>query len=103
MLYDLYRSLSQSVHPSLGTIAAHIQFDETADGGNKIDKSGALSADVRLAQAFGLSAVWSVEVVSLLTENEPLNAELRDVATRSKLPIELEMVDGSPDRLRPPP
>lgn len=99
-LYVMYRRLSESVHPSLGSIAEYLDHGEEAVTGLHLEPNSV--PDVDFTWACALSAVWAVSALETLRRGRPFKAKMRKIADAGGLPVDLNASDTQPELRRPP-
>lgn len=100
LFYDLYRDLTQSIHPSYGMIQAHI--DLTPGAPPRLNRAGSIRPVHSTAQALGLSAVLALDALERMRAGQPGLASLEKVARQAGLPNDLALSDQQPHLQRPP-
>jgi hypothetical protein len=95
--YDLYRDLTQAIHPSYGTITAHIRIEEGGD-----NSLGHLSPDGNehrigsLATGLGVAAVLALDAFERLRAGSPHLLDVEEIANTAGLPHDLRYSDQQP-------
>lgn len=102
LLYDIYRDLSQAVHPSYGTLRAYLGIESLDGDAVQISSTGGLGPVTELPRALGVSAVWAIDVLERLREDQPNLAKVEQIAQAGKIPIDLAREDKQPDLQLPP-
>jgi hypothetical protein len=99
LLYNLYRHLGQSVHPSLETLRAYLNVHDLDS-----HKLSAIGAQVPpdLYMALGFSAVMATEVIERLRRGQPKLAVIEKIAQVASLPFDLSLSDTKPHFQRAP-
>ena len=92
LLYSSYRSLSRAVHPSTGTVAAHL--DVAADVKPQLHRSGHGSSDLReSAQGLALAALWGLNFVEKCRDSYASPGQAGTIAIPHRLPYDLDHSD----------
>lgn len=99
MFYDLYRDLTQAVHPSYGMMRAYLDLSNDAPP-QRIDRRGGLDDIDSTAMALGLSGVLALDVLERLRNRHPRLAEIEAIAHAAGLPSELASSDQTPELQR---
>jgi len=99
LFYDVYRDLSQAIHPSFGLIQAHV--DLAHDDRSVIDRTGGAKSLNSTAQALGLSAVLALDALERMRQDSVLLARVEAIATKAHLPHDLTLSDMEPHLQRP--
>jgi hypothetical protein len=102
LLYDIYRNLSQAVHPSYGTLRTHIDIDYLGSNAVRISGSGDLKPMTELPRALGVSSVWAIDVLERLRVGQPNLAKVEEIARAGVIPIDLARDDKKPELQLPP-
>lgn len=100
-LYVMYRRLSESVHPSLGTIVEYL--DHADEKVTALSLEPKTEPDGDFVWACGLSAVFAVSALETLRRGRPFKAKLRKIADEAGMPVDLSTSDTQPELRRPPP
>ncbi|OBB58506.1 hypothetical protein A5757_16085 [Mycobacterium sp. 852013-51886_SCH5428379] len=96
LLYDIYRELSGSVHPSLSLLRAHLHFDSSGEV-RQVDASGQASGEITFGRELALSAAWALYAVEVCRFGQPHMAEVDSIGTAAGLPVDLRNSDVRPD------
>lgn len=96
LLYDIYRELSGSVHPSLSLLRAHLQFDSSGQV-RQVDASGRALGKVTFGRELAMSAVWALYAVEVCRFGQPHMAEVHSMGMAAGLPVDLRLSDMRPD------
>ena len=99
LFYDVYRDLTQAVHPSFGLIEAHAHL---GDDRNVLDRSGGLKLLQSTPQALGLAAVLALDAFERMRSGHPLLRRIEEVAANAGLPNDLALSDQEPHLQGPP-
>lgn len=99
LLYNLYRHLGQSVHPSLETLRTYLNVHDQES--HKVSNVGAL-VPPELYMAIGFSAVMAAEVIERLRRGQPRLAVIEEIAKAASLPLDLSLSDTQPYLQRAP-
>lgn len=102
LLYDIYRDLSQAVHPSYETLRTHIDIDRLGSSPIRISGSGELKPMTELPRALGVSSVWAIDVLERLRDGQPNLAKIEEIAGAGVIPIDLARDDKKPELQLPP-
>lgn len=102
LLYDIYRDLSQAVHPSYTTLRTYINLDDRAADAVQISSSGELKPMTELPRALGVSAVWAIDVLERLRTGQPNVAKVENIARAGGIPVDLARDDKKPELQFPP-
>jgi hypothetical protein len=102
LLYDIYRNLSQAIHPSYETLRAHIDIDRLGSDAVRISGSGDLKPMTELLRALGVSSVWAIDVLERLRVGQPNLAKVEKIARAGLIPIDLARDDKKPELQLPP-
>jgi hypothetical protein len=96
LLYGSYRSLSSAVHPSTGTIAAHLNLSR-ADG-PRVQRTGAGDTDRHeAAQGLALAALWALNFIEKCAPGYVSPGRAGAIAIPKVLPYDLAHSDrGEP-------
>ncbi|QIK65615.1 hypothetical protein G7072_04030 [Nocardioides sp. HDW12B] len=101
LFYDLYRELSQAVHPSYGTLAAHFQIvqqhDDDRETLTSLSPTGAARRIDATATGLAVAAVLAVDAFERFREDSPRLKELEEIATSAGLPHDLQFSDQRPE------
>ena len=100
LFYDLYRDLSQAIHPSYGTISAHIRIDNADDAGNGpplLSSDGKEHRIDSLATGLGVAAVLALDAFERSRAGSPLLHEVEAIANAAGLPHDLCCSDQRPN------
>lgn len=106
LFYDVYRDLAQAVHPSYGTVTAHLAIrpDEAdSDRPTKIDPHGRRNQNSSTALGLGLAAVLACDALERLREGSPDLDLVGRIAADAGLPSDLRLSDQNPDLQHPGP
>jgi hypothetical protein len=90
LLYNLYRHLGQSVHPSLETLGAYLNVHDLDS--HKVNAVGE-RVPPDLYMAIGFSAVMATEVIERLRLGQPKLAVIEKIAQVASLPFDLSLSD----------
>jgi hypothetical protein len=71
LLYNLYRHLGQSIHPSLETLRAYLNVNELES--HAVDSAGRLHAPPDLCMSLGFGAVMAVDVLERMRRGDCQN------------------------------
>jgi len=99
LLYDLYRDLSQAIHPSYGMIQAY--FNPFSGSEPAIHRTGKLWSLEYFSMGLGLAAVWAMQALGALTDSDSLGNFVAEIAQRAELPHDLRHSDRSPEEQEP--
>jgi hypothetical protein len=95
LLYDSYRTLSSAVHPSIGTIAAHLDFGGM--GAPRVRRTGSAVADRRgSAQGLALAALWALNLIEKCAAGYSAPGRAGTIAIPEGLPFDLADSDRGP-------
>jgi hypothetical protein len=94
-VYVLYRVLSEAVHPSMATVAAHTLIDDK--GAISLSPKSRISNSVDLIMAFAWSAVLAADVLETFRLGQPNLSQLRRIAQEGGLPSDLRHADVHPE------
>jgi len=98
VIYSVYRSLNTTVHPSLTTLGRHLQFDtEGTITGLSGEAEASRPAD-DFFRVLGWSAVLAAFVQETLQQGRGRAAQVREIAQRAGLPLNLTDEDNTPER-----
>ncbi|MCR1782206.1 hypothetical protein KVF89_06650 [Nocardioides carbamazepini] len=105
LFYDLYRELSQGVHPSYGTISAHFEIVGEVDDNQRAltstSRNGAAQRVDATATGLGLAAVLAIDAFERFRDGSPRLPEVEAIATAAGLPHDLRFSDQLPDLQKP--
>jgi len=99
LLYDLYRRLGQSIHPSLETLRAYLNVYDLE--GHKVNASGTLQVPDDLYMSLGFSAVMAIDVLERLRLGQPHLEVVEKIAKAACLPFDLTRDDREPHLQHP--
>ncbi len=94
LLYNLYRHLGQSIHPSLETLRAYLNIKELDS--HAVDSAGRLHAPPDLYMSLGFGAVMAVDVLERMRCGQPRLAVIEEIARSASLPFDLALSDRVP-------
>ena len=101
LLYDVYRDLTQAIHPSYGLVQAHIELQADSTP-STVDRTGSLKLLGSTAEALGLSAVLALDALGRMQTNPDLLRTVEQIAGEAGLPSDLALSDGKPHLQRGP-
>lgn len=94
LFYDSYRDMSAGIHPSLGTLTAHFEFDETGVP-KRVSRNGSATEESdSVAEGLALAALWALNFL------EKCRADLKDagraaeIGQAARLPYDLAHSDS---------
>jgi hypothetical protein len=93
LLYNLYRHLGQSIHPSLETLRAYLNVRDRDS--REVSAVGA-RVPPDLYMALGFSAVMAAEVIERLRCGQSKLAVIEEIAKAASLPFDLSFSDTQP-------
>lgn len=97
LFYNIYRDLSQAVHPSYGLICAYLEFTDLPEvvvcG---VNASGAASRPSELTRSLALAGLWSLYVLEVCRAGHPHAAEVIQMGDEAGLPVDLRASDQRP-------
>jgi hypothetical protein len=93
LLYNLYRHLGQSIHPSLETLQAYLNVHDLES--HKVTAVGE-RVPPDLYKAIGFSAVMAAEVIERLRRGQSKLAVIQEIAQTASLPFDLSLSDTQP-------
>lgn len=92
LLYGSYRSLSAATHPSVGTIAAHLEV--SGSGNPRTRRAGDTSSySHEAAQSLALAALWALNFVEKCQADHEPPGRAGEIAAPARLPHDLEHSD----------
>jgi hypothetical protein len=102
LFYNIYRDLSQAVHPSYGLISAYLEIapppESTVRG---VNTHGAASQRGELIRGLALAGLWALYVLEVFRGGQPHAAGVAQMGETVGLPVDLRASDQSP-HLQPP-
>jgi hypothetical protein len=96
LLYDIYRELSGSVHPSLSLLRAHLHLDSSGRV-RQVDTSGKAAGEITFGRELALSAMWALYAVEVCRFGQPHMAQVDSMGMAAGLPVDLRNSDMRPD------
>jgi hypothetical protein len=103
LFYNIYRDLSQAVHPSYGLIGAYLEITPPPEGAVRgVNTHGAASQPGELTRGLALSGLWALYVLEVCRGGQPHAADVVQMGERAGLPVDLRDSDQSP-HLQPRP
>lgn len=96
LFYDIFRDLSEAVHPSYGLIQSHLTFDPgwVANGVNWRGTSG---NEGELIRALAVSSLWALYALEVCRDGQPHALEVIEIGHRAGLPVDLRFSDQQPE------
>jgi hypothetical protein len=101
MIYSVYRSMNTAVHPSLETLRRHLHFDVEGTIAGLSGDASAAGSPADFYWVLGWSAVLAAYVQETLQHDRGRAEQVRELARRGGLPLDLAGEDNTPD-LQPP-
>jgi hypothetical protein len=102
LMYDIYRDLSQAVHPSYETLRTHIDIDHVGSDADRVSGTGELKPMTELPRALSVSSVWAIDVLERLRVGQPNLDKVEEIARAGVIPIDLARDDRMPELQLPP-
>jgi hypothetical protein len=94
LFYDSYRDLSAGIHPSLGTLAAHFEFDETGLP-KRVRRNGSASDENdSVAEVLALTALWALNFLEKCRADPTDAGRAAEVGQAARLPYDLGQSDS---------
>lgn len=99
LFYDSYRELSAAVHPSHGTITAHLDI-AAEEGTQRIHPSGsgAAGSDEGFSTGVALASLWALDFIERCLTGQPGPSQAARIAVEVQLPYDLAFSDQAPER-----
>lgn len=98
MIYTMYRSLNTAVHPSLDTLRRHLFLDPEGRIAGLSGDATAQGTSVEFYWVLGWSAVLAAFVQETLQHDHGRVGQIREIAQRFGLPLDLATEDNSSER-----
>lgn len=97
LFYDVYRDLSQAVHPSQGLLTAYLRVDPDHNVVG-VDARGDAAGPEELPRALALAAVWALYVLEVTRKDQRFATGVVETGESAGLPVDLRASDQHPKR-----
>jgi hypothetical protein len=97
LFYDVYRDLSQAVHPTYALVGAYLEMTQAPECAVRgINAHGAASQPAELTRGLALAGLWALYVVEVCRKAQPYAAEVVEMGAAVGLPVDLRASDQEP-------
>jgi hypothetical protein len=102
LFYNIYRDLTQAVHPSYGLIGAYLEFTAPPESVVRgVNTRGAALQPAELTRSLALAGLWALYVLEVCRAGHPHAADVIQIGEAVGLPVDLRASDQRP-HLQPP-